>query len=109
MWMRLNNTFVPIGGAIEIKEDSTFYYQTCGNIVTGNWRLKKDTLYLFSESNRWRNDSLHLNGFEGRHPTTSDKPMKFKIGSKEITETTKFEKNGKLRTFVNKLEQKESR
>lgn len=106
-WMGINNTSASIGSTIEIKEDSTFYLQTCGNIMTGNWTLKKDTLYLFAESNRWKNDSLHLNGFEGKQPNIPKEPMKYIIGRKEIINETKIKENGKTKTLINNLKLKE--
>ena len=106
-WLGINNISASIGSTIEIKEDSTFYLQTCGNIMTGNWTLKKDTLCLFAESNRWRNDSLHLNGFGGKQPNIPKEPMKYILGRKEIINETKIKENGKTKTLINNLKLKE--
>ena len=57
---------------IILKKDSTYIYYTCGNINTGNWYCKGDSLFLIVKTNRFRNDSLHEFGYEGAWPEVPD-------------------------------------
>jgi len=47
------------GITLDIKADSTFTYATCGNILTGRWRVEKDSIILHEKTNRFRLDSLN--------------------------------------------------
>jgi hypothetical protein len=66
------------GDELELMPDSTFRLSTCGNILTGRWWTVEDTLCLKYQTNRWRNDSLHQFGFEGRPPRLSNQIEKLK-------------------------------
>jgi hypothetical protein len=68
-----------LGSKMLLSKDSTFQYITCGNIITGTWRSKLDTLYAEIRTNRWRNDSLNKYGWDGVWPSIPDKPLKFVI------------------------------
>lgn len=68
-----------IGCSLEVNNDSTFTYKTCGNIISGTWTTKSDSLLLSVISNRWRNDSLAVNGYNGTFPNISTKPIIFRI------------------------------
>lgn len=74
----VNKTWFVVGSSLEVNEDSTFHYQTCGNIMDGNWHIQRDSLVLDIDSNRWRSDSLQENGLLGRKPG-SDFDLTFKI------------------------------
>ncbi len=50
-----------IGSILNLKKDSTFYMKNCGNILEGKWKVKKDSLLLFINSNRFVIDSLNKN------------------------------------------------
>ncbi|MCF8370322.1 MAG: hypothetical protein K9H64_01785 [Bacteroidales bacterium] len=67
------------GLELVIKDDSTFQMTTCGNIMAGNWFCKDDSLYIITKTNRWRNDSLQENGFNGTWPEILDRPFAMKI------------------------------
>lgn len=58
------------GNTIELNEDSSFVYKTCGNIMEGYWTIKSDSLILDIHSNNWRVDSLQEHGYFGRWPKT---------------------------------------
>jgi hypothetical protein len=48
------------GSSVELKEDSTFLYNTCGNIIKGYWNIRyNDTLYLYCQEFKYKNDSLN--------------------------------------------------
>jgi hypothetical protein len=48
------------GQILVLLPDSMYYLQTCGNHISGKWKIKQgDTLLLFCERNRLRNDSLN--------------------------------------------------
>ena len=44
-----------------LKKDSTFYYQTCGSVATGYWRIKQDSLILTYLTHKATRDSSELN------------------------------------------------
>src|SRR5688572_12858034 len=46
------------GNTIELNEDSSFIYKTCGNVMEGYWSIISDSLILDIQSNKWRADSL---------------------------------------------------
>lgn len=50
-----------IGSILNLEKDSTFYMKNCGNILEGKWKVKKDSLLLFINSNRFVIDSLNKN------------------------------------------------
>lgn len=56
------------GCTLELKEDSSFVYKTCGNVMEGYWSTKEDSLILDIDSNKWRTDSLQEHGYFGRWP-----------------------------------------
>ena len=68
-----------IGDVLLLNIDSTYNYQTCGNLISGKWKLnkQKDSLLLFCFDFKYRNDSLN----EARHPTCDSSLLwdKFKI------------------------------
>lgn len=68
-----------LGSEIILKNDSTFKYTTCGNIITGTWNCSKDSLFLKITGNRWRMDSLDKYGFNGTWPTIPAKQVGFKF------------------------------
>ena len=37
VWLKINNSWYSVGGTMQLKEDSTFTYTTCGNIQKGSW------------------------------------------------------------------------
>ena len=47
------------GNTLNINADSTFTYATCGNVLTGRWRVEKDSIILHEKTNRFRLDSLN--------------------------------------------------
>lgn len=56
----INKESIITGQTLVLMQDSVFYLQTCGNHVSGKWRIRTgDTLLLFCERNRLRNDSLN--------------------------------------------------
>jgi hypothetical protein len=57
-----------VGSKLELKDDSTFLYQTCGNRMEGHWHILNDSLILDVDSNLWRSDSLQEVGLFGRMP-----------------------------------------
>lgn len=67
------------GSEIILNNDSTFKHTSCGNIITGKWNIKKDSLFLKVLTNRWRNDSLNKYGFNGTWPTIPNKQIGFQI------------------------------
>lgn len=45
--------------SLQIKEDSTYKVINCGNVITGNWVFRTDSLILYCKDNRFINDSLN--------------------------------------------------
>lgn len=48
-----------IGEILKLKKDSTYVYNTCGNVISGYWRIRGDTLLLFCQKFRYKRDSLN--------------------------------------------------
>jgi hypothetical protein len=42
---------------LDIKADSTFKYETCGNVMTGAWKKERNSLMLDIKSNYLKKDS----------------------------------------------------
>jgi len=84
-----------VGSEIILKNDSSFQYSTCGNILIGKWTTKNDSLILKVNSNRYRIDSLNIKGFNGFFPTVPKKPIKFKIENNYLISIHKSEKGKK--------------
>lgn len=66
-----NTTYV-VRSTLMLKPDSSYELENCGNIETGHWKIYRDSLLLFCESNRFRMDSLNINGFLGKSPDCGD-------------------------------------
>ena len=64
----LQKTGFAAGSTLELNEDSSFVFMTCGNIQEGYWSIQADSLILDVHINRWRIDSLQEHGFNGRSP-----------------------------------------
>ncbi len=107
IWVNLINTRTVVGTVVgtklEVNEDSSFYMQTCGNILTGNWLIKNDSLYLFVKNNRWKNDSLHLYGFEKKQPEVYNQPLKYKILKNGFVRKNLFRNNEIESTVIERL------
>lgn len=89
-----NTTFV-IGSSLEIKSDSTFYLDNCGNIEDGKWQIHGDSLLLFCEHNRWRIDSLNKTGFNSQLLDCGDgTPIVFIIDKNVLKQ--QWKSNGRL-------------
>ena len=48
-----------MGSELMLKEDHSFEYTTCGNIITGTWTSDDKNLYLLYKTNKYRIDSLN--------------------------------------------------
>lgn len=48
-----------LNSELMLNQDSSYIHTTCGNIVKGKWNIRNDSLFLFCEENRYRNDSLN--------------------------------------------------
>jgi hypothetical protein len=60
-WIKLSlryNSYM-LGSSVELKADSTFIYQTCGNIEIGKWTIEEDSLVLYVSDGRHKNDSIN--------------------------------------------------
>ena len=77
---------VAMGSSLKLNKDSSFTFQTCGNDLTGNWLVSNDSLILNYNSNRWRNDSLNKNGFEGMQ-LSQQGTIKFKVKNSGLIRT----------------------
>jgi hypothetical protein len=75
-----------MGSSLKLNKDSSFTFQTCGNDLTGNWLVSNDSLILNYNSNRWRNDSLNKNGFEGMQ-LSQQGTVKFKVKNSGLIRT----------------------
>ena len=48
-----------IGTTLSLNADSTFFMQTCGNNIKGNWMVKDDSLHLEYTENKFRKERLN--------------------------------------------------
>lgn len=79
--MYLRNESIIVGQVLVILPDSTYYLKTCGSHIAGKWKIKEgDTLLLFCERIRLRNDSLN----KIEKPTCGTEPMKYFIKHGEL-------------------------
>ena len=46
-----------MGSSLKLKEDSTFIYKTCGNLINGTWKTENDSLRLSITQNMLKVDS----------------------------------------------------
>jgi len=89
-----------VGSELLLKNDSSFKYTTCGNILNGTWRCFKDSLLLKVTKNRWRIDSLDKYGFNGTWPKIPAKPIGFKIENNYLEKIHILKNGGK---YIEKL------
>lgn len=47
-----------IGSSLDLNEDKTFHFETCGLLIDGNWAIKNEKLVLSPITNRFKNDSI---------------------------------------------------
>ncbi len=80
----LKNEPYVIGTKLTIYKDSTFSQITCGNTVTGTWRLAGEVLLLKSITNRFNNDSLNRYGLNGKQPKVGTGQDSVKIKGNEL-------------------------
>jgi hypothetical protein len=59
MYYQVHNSTYVLHSTLDINADSTFVKMTCGNAITGNWRVKADTLMLICKRFTYHNDSLN--------------------------------------------------
>jgi len=79
--MYLRNESIIVGQVLVILPDSTYYLKTCGSHIAGKWKIKEgDTLLLFCERIRLRNDSLN----KIEKPTCWTEPAKYCIKDGEL-------------------------
>lgn len=91
-----------MGCELKLNKDFTFRLQTCGAIKTGQWKLLADSLYLYTENIRWRNDSLQQYGFKGKWLQIPSKPEVLAVTTDNILTEDLVRKNGSktLNMFV---------
>lgn len=93
LYYQVHNTTYVLHSTLDINADSTFVNTICGNIITGNWRLKgTDTLMLFCKNNTYRNDSLN----KIRSHSCGSEPDKYFIHSSGELRQTYFIKELKM-------------
>ena len=83
------------GMVLNLRNDSTYHYNTCGIILEGKWEVKKDSLLLKISKMRFANDSIN----KIRTPKKRDDFLIYKIENKKLIG---FIKEGKA-TRINKL------
>lgn len=47
-----------IGSELKLQENHMFFYQTCGNEMSGTWNYSGDSLLLYVNKNVFRSDSM---------------------------------------------------
>jgi len=82
--LKHKKTYYSVGSKLTLNPDSIFNYITCGQIQTGTWSIENDSLKLFVVSNRWKNDSLQKNGYNGIWPEIPKKSINFQIKKNKL-------------------------
>ena len=109
LWKNLEEpTSFTVGSELLVRSDSSFTLKTCGNIISGKWRLAQDTLFLKPLTSRWRSDSLHKFGLNGKAPKVYEGEYKFKITNtgklfEEVRHTRKTGKKVRRLAIFEKL------
>ena len=85
-----------VGSELVLNNDSTFKYTTCACIMTGKWINTKDSLFLTVIKDRWRNDSLDKNGFNGTWPEIPIKPIGFEVNNDFLIQIYTSKKGEKI-------------
>jgi hypothetical protein len=81
---------------IDINQDSSFVYNSCANIIKGNWKVSNDSLLLFVKSNRFRIDSLNYSKkYQKTNTLHSKEPMVWFIKGNKLRENLVKVKNNK--------------
>ena len=83
-----------MGTSLTISEDSTFILLNCSSIQKGSWKKEKDSLILFVNDVRYRNDSLQEHGYQGEWLILPNKPLKYKIEDGRLLRNRYSEKSG---------------
>ncbi len=73
------------GCSLTLHEDSSYQLITCGNLISGSWTVRKDSLLLLAKTNRWRNDSLHQYGYNGKQPVVCNTYAKYIIKKNSLS------------------------
>jgi hypothetical protein len=80
----LSGEAMPVKGSeLKLNKDSTYVYKTCGNIIKGKWRVSKDSLVLFTRSNRRRNEGVIKNDSDGKQPKVNKEAKPDKLAIQE--------------------------
>jgi hypothetical protein len=90
------------GIKLNLKANGTFRYQGC-TVLTGNWGTKNDSLFLYADSHKWRNDSLNQVGYYGKFLEVPEEPLKFQITKKGFRNNRLFDYKGESYNAINKL------
>ena len=80
-FLRMNHTAVISGTSLFLAQDSTFIENNCGNIMKGKFKVFNDSLYLFCQQNRYKNDSIN----SIKKLDCYNKPMVFSISGNKLT------------------------
>lgn len=80
IFLRINHTAVIKGSSLCLAIDSTFKETNCGNIITGIFKVKNDSLYLFCQQNQYKNDSIN----QIKKLDCYEKPMVFSISRNKL-------------------------
>ncbi len=94
-----------IGSILNLEKDSTFYMKNCGNVLEGKWKVEKDSLLLFIDSNRFVIDSLNeIPKLKEQLKLYENKTSSFKLkGKKLFKKIIATETNGDKSILVLKL------
>lgn len=87
-----------IGSTIILNSDSSFNYETCGNVLKGYWKLNNDSLILNVISNRYRIDSLNYTW-----PKLKISVLKFRVIKDILIFEDRINNNGKTYKFTHLL------
>lgn len=74
--MQMKNQTYVLQSNLELNNDSTYTFRSCGNIISGTWQvIHCDTLVLYCTNNKFRNDSLN----KVKIASCGTKPSKYEI------------------------------
>lgn len=85
-----------VGSELVLNIDHSFTYTTCGAIRTGKWNERQDSLFLVVETNKYKNDSLNVYGYNGVFPKIPIAPLTYKIKKDALTSILHRSDGGKI-------------
>jgi len=90
------------GDILELHKDSTYIFTTCAQIYHGNWKVSKDSLYLYCNNVSFKIDSLNTMEQYKKGTICGTAPEAYSIDGTVLLNRAKFKGAGYLYTRLKK-------